>query len=120
MRVELEICPKVLKGLHKEKTTSSKWLACWAGHTQFEVKKGLQSIIVDMEKRHCSYMKWDTIGILCAHAISCIFFNRQEAEQYVHRCFHVSTCLQWCPTCSTSYQKKTTWQAQEEKDKGGW
>ena len=91
MRVESEICPKVLKRLHREKTASSKWLACWVGHTQFEVKSGLQNFTVDMEKRHCSCRKWHTTGIPCAHAISCIFFNRQEAEQYVHRCFHVST-----------------------------
>ena len=91
MRVESEICLKVLKRLHREKTASSKWLASWAGHTQFEVKSGLQNFTVDMEKRHCSCRKWDTTGIPCAHAISCIFFNRQKAEQYVHRCFHVST-----------------------------
>ena len=91
MRVESEICPKVLKGLHREKTASSKWLACWASHTQFEVKNGLQSFTVDMEKRHCGCRKWDTTGIPCAHAISCIFFNRQDVEQYVHRCFHVFT-----------------------------
>ena len=60
MRVESEICPKVLKRLHREKTASSKWLACWAGHTQFEVKSGLQNFTVDMEKRHCSCRKWDT------------------------------------------------------------
>ena len=28
MRVESEICPKVLKRLHREKTANSKWLAC--------------------------------------------------------------------------------------------
>ena len=50
MRVESEICPKMLKRLHMEKTTSNRWLACWAGHTQFEVKNGLQSFTVDMEK----------------------------------------------------------------------
>ncbi|KAK9998276.1 hypothetical protein SO802_017879 [Lithocarpus litseifolius] len=91
MKVESEICPKVLKRLHREKTTSSRWLACWAGHTQFEVKNGLQSFTVDLEKGHCSCRKWDTTGIPCAHAVSYIFFNRQHAEQYVHRCFHVST-----------------------------
>ncbi|KAK9992408.1 hypothetical protein SO802_027393 [Lithocarpus litseifolius] len=53
MKVESEICPKVLKRLHREKTASSRWLACWA--------------------------------------VSYILFNRQDAEQYVHRCFHVST-----------------------------
>ena len=91
MRVESEICLKVLKRLHRKKTASSRWLAFWAGHTQFEVKNGLQSFTVDMEKRHCSCRKWDTTGIPCAHAISCIFFNKQDVEQYVHRCFHVFT-----------------------------
>ena len=91
MKVESEICPKVLKRLYREKTASSRWLACWAGHTQFEVKNGLQSFTVDLDKRHCSCRKWDTTVILCAHAVSRIFFNRQDAEQYVHRCFHIST-----------------------------
>ena len=90
MRVESEICPKVLKRLHREKIASSRWFSCWAGHTQFEVKSGLQSFIVDMEKRNCTCRKWNTTDIPCAHAISCIFFNKQDAEQYVHRCFHVS------------------------------
>ena len=90
MRVESEICPKVLKRLHREKIASSRWFSCWAGHTQFEVKSGLQSFTVDMEKRNCSCRKWNMTSIPCAHAISCIFFNKQDAEQYVHRCFHVS------------------------------
>ena len=46
---------------------------------------------MDMKKRHCNCRKWDKTGIPCAHAISCIFFNRQDAGQYMHRCFHVST-----------------------------
>ena len=66
MKVESEICPKVLKRLHREKIASNKWLACWAGHTQFEVKSGLQNFAVDMEKRHCSCRKWHTTGIPCA------------------------------------------------------
>ena len=41
MKVESEICPKVLKRLHKEKIASNRWLACYAGHTQFEVKNSL-------------------------------------------------------------------------------
>ena len=52
MRVESKMCPKVLKRLHGEKITNSKWLACWAGHTQFKVKSGLQSFTMDMEKKN--------------------------------------------------------------------
>ena len=91
MKVESEICPKVLKRLHREKTASSRWLACLASHTQFEIKNGLQSFTVDLEKGNCSCKKWDTTGISCAHAVSFIFFNRQDAKQYVYKYFHVST-----------------------------
>ena len=49
-----------------------------------------KKVIVDLEKGHCSCRKWDTTSIPCAHAVSCIFFNRQDAEQYVHRYLHVS------------------------------
>ena len=50
MRVESEICPEVLKRLHREKIASNKWLACWAGYTQFEIKSGLQSFTVEWKK----------------------------------------------------------------------
>ena len=54
IKAESEICPKVLKRLHREKTASSRWLACLASHTQFEVKNGLQSFTMDLEKGNCS------------------------------------------------------------------
>ena len=109
MKVESEICPKVLKRLYREKTASSRWLACWAGHTQFEVKNGLQSFTVDLDKRHCSCRKWDTTVILCAHAVSRIFFNRQDAEQYVHRCFHISTYKVWYESVIAPINGQNMW-----------
>ena len=109
MRVESEMCPKVLKRLHRKKTASSRWLACWAGHTQFEVKNGMQSFTVDMEKRHCSCRKWDTTGIPCAHAISCIFFNKQDVEQYVHRCFHISIYKAWYESVIAPINGQNIW-----------
>ena len=63
---------------------SNRWLACWAGHTKFEVKNMLESFTVDLAESKCSYRKWDITSIPCAHAISCIFFNKEEAEKYVH------------------------------------
>ena len=91
LRVESDICAKVLKRLHKEKLAASRWLAYQAGQTQFEVKNGLQSFTIDLATSHCSCKKWDISGISCAHAITCIFFNRQDVKQYVHLCYHVST-----------------------------
>ena len=73
MKVESELCPKIRKRLYQEKLACSNQLACQASHTKFEVKNGLESFIVDLEEKKCSYRKWDIIGIPCCHAISCIF-----------------------------------------------
>ena len=54
MKVESELCPKIRKRLYKKKLACSKWLACWAGCTKFEVKNGLESFIVDLEEKRCS------------------------------------------------------------------
>ena len=91
LKVESELCPKVCKRLHREKIGSSRWLACWASDTRFEVKNGLVSFIVDVSKRTCSCRKWDISGIPCCYAISCIFFNREAAEKYTDDCYRVNT-----------------------------
>ena len=91
LKVESELCPKVCKRLHREKMGSSRWLACWAFDTRFEVKNGLISFIVDLFKRTCSCRKLDIFGIPCCHAISCIFFNREAVEKYIDGCYRVST-----------------------------
>ena len=83
LKVESELCPKIRKRLYKEKLGSSRWLACWAGHTKFEVKNGLEIFTMDLAESKCSCKKWDITGIPCVHAISSIFFNREDAEKYV-------------------------------------
>ena len=93
MKVESELCPKIRKRLYKEKLACSKWLACWAGHTKFEVKNGLESFIMDLEEKKCSHRKWDMIGIPCCHAISYIFFNKEDAEKYVNACHKRTTYI---------------------------
>ena len=62
LKVEFELCPKVYKRLHRQKMSSNKWLACWSSHTKFKVKNGLQSFIVDLDKRICTFRKWDITG----------------------------------------------------------
>ena len=90
MKFESELCIKVKKRLYKEKLGSGKWLACWAGHTKFKVKNEVNSFIVDLAEYKCSYWKWEITGIPCCHAISCIFFNREDAEKYVNDCYKVN------------------------------
>ena len=91
MRVESKLYPRICKRLYREKVGSGRWLACWASDTKFGVKNGLQSFIVDLAKGVCIYKKWDITGIPCFHAISCIFFNREQAEKYTNAYYHAST-----------------------------
>lgn len=71
----------------------SRWLACWDCHTKFEVQNGLKSFIVDLAESKCNCKKWDITSIPCAYAIFCIFFNREDVEQYVHPCYKRTTYI---------------------------
>ena len=75
VRLESNICAKVMKRLHKKKLAANRWLTCWVGQTQFEVKNGLQSFTVDLVIAHYICSKWNITSIPYAHAITCIFFN---------------------------------------------
>ena len=128
MKVEYELCPKIRKRLHKEKLACSKWLACWASRTKFEVKNGLESFTVDLEEKNCSYRKWDITDIPRCHAISYIFFNKEDSKKYVNTCYKRTTYIdcygliiepingqnmwrQWTATCAAPYQEETSWSA---------
>ena len=56
----------------------------------------LESFTMDLAESKCSCRKWDITGIPCAYAISYIFFNRKEAEKYVHDCYKVTTYQACC------------------------
>ncbi|KAK9991361.1 hypothetical protein SO802_026346 [Lithocarpus litseifolius] len=66
---------------------SSRWLACWASYTRFEVKNELQSLIMDLAKRTCTCRKWYITSIPCCRAILCIFFNSEVAKKYTNDCY---------------------------------
>ena len=124
LRVSQIFVPMFWRGCIRKNWQPIGGLAYWAGQTQFEVKNGLQSFTIDLATTHCSCRKWDISGIPCAHAITCIFFNRQDVEQFVHPCYHVSTYKayyepiispvngqnMWRPSGGSAFhQKKTTW-----------
>ena len=93
MKVEFELCLKIRKRLYKEKLACSKWLACWVGRTKFEVKNGLESFTMDLEEKSCNCRKWDITGIPCCHAISFIFFNKEDSKKYANACYKRTTYI---------------------------
>jgi len=39
--------------------------------------------MVNLREKTCACRKWDLIGILCPHAIACIWYNRQNSYEFV-------------------------------------
>ena len=47
----------------------------------------MDSLTVDLNARSCTCKKWELCGILCCHAISCIFFIHKNVEEFVDDCY---------------------------------
>ena len=53
----------------------------------FQVNHKMDNLIVDLNAISCTCRKWDLCDIPCCHAISCIFFLRKNAEDFVDDCY---------------------------------
>jgi SWIM zinc finger len=86
-----DICPKIQKKLEKIKDLSSK---CWpepSSFKKFQVKCITDQFCIDMEAQTCSCRRWQLSGVPCSHAVSVMFFNKENPETYVDDCYHLAT-----------------------------
>nr|POE53068.1 hypothetical protein CFP56_06921 [Quercus suber] len=44
-----------------------------------------------LAKGVCCCRKWDITSIPCYHVVSCIFFNKEQAEKYANACYQANT-----------------------------
>jgi hypothetical protein len=80
------ICPKIQEILEKNKRAAGGWKATWHGDiemTKFSVTNDIDTFVVNLEHKTCACRKWDLTGIPCCHAISCIWHNEVQPEEYV-------------------------------------
>ncbi|KAL0322496.1 UNVERIFIED_CONTAM: hypothetical protein Sangu_1868900 [Sesamum angustifolium] len=61
-------------------------------HYQISCFDGAQ-YSVDLENATCGCRKWDLSGIPCKHAISAIFCQGENIENYTHQCYRVEKYL---------------------------
>jgi hypothetical protein len=90
-KVEGDLCPNIRKKLSREKLNSGQWESRRAGNGNFEVCCGAVQYIVNLKEKNCTCKRWDLSGVPCCHAISCIFSQREAAEDYVDQCYKIST-----------------------------
>lgn len=87
-RIEMQkctsvLCPNIQKKLEKEKDKAAHCDVMPSTESLFNVGYHLDQLVVNLETRTCTCRKWDMVGIPCCHAVACIFFLHQNAEDYV-------------------------------------
>ncbi|XP_012846546.1 PREDICTED: uncharacterized protein LOC105966532 [Erythranthe guttata] len=86
-----KIGPNIFKKLEKIKTASGNCFPTWSGGMVFEVEcyegVSVKQCSVNLEAKTCTCRMWDVSGIPCKHAVSAIFLNKQQPEDYLHPCF---------------------------------
>lgn len=67
----------------------------WNGADKFNVtmSEGGHEIVVDLKNRVCSCRKWQLNGIPCFHACACIWFKKENPQDYIHDCYKRSHYL---------------------------
>ncbi|GJZ01213.1 retrovirus-related pol polyprotein from transposon TNT 1-94 [Tanacetum coccineum] len=72
------IVTKIFKAI-KEKASQC---VVWNGTELFQVNKGRQNqVVVNLANRSCTCRKWEVSGILCKHAVACIFNMNDNGMQ---------------------------------------
>ena len=87
-------CPRILKKLEKCKQLRWFYNTIWSRGNQYQVIGPDGQSVVDKDEGSCSCRKWQLIGILCSHAISIIYYNKEKPENYIDDCYKINTFLE--------------------------
>ncbi|CAI9296245.1 unnamed protein product [Lactuca saligna] len=63
------------------------WRVHPSGKNEFEVRNGLESYGVNIEKRSCACRLWDVSGIPCVHAQASIMLTHQDPKTFISKWF---------------------------------
>ncbi|CAK8538622.1 unnamed protein product [Lathyrus sativus] len=86
--------PNIQKVLEKTKRAAEGWIATWHADDDFAifgVSNGVEIYVVNLLRHKCGCRKWDLSGIPCCHAIVCIWYSKEEPEEYVSSFYKKST-----------------------------
>ena len=86
-------CPRVQAKLEKEKDATTMCKSLPSSSTVFEVNEGMDSLIVDLERRTCTCRRWDLTGVPCRHVVAVIYDIYDEPEKFVAECYRRETYI---------------------------
>lgn len=83
------LCPRVVEKLEANKLQHRYWRTTFNGFTEFEVINGVNGYVVDFTEMTCICRLWELSGIPCPHAVSVIYYMKEEPEKYVSSWYHI-------------------------------
>ncbi|CAI9294403.1 unnamed protein product [Lactuca saligna] len=84
---EGDVCPFAIKKLEEFGEDLKFWRVHPSGHNEFEVRNGLESYGVNIEKRSCACRLWDVSGIPCVHAQASIMLTHHDPKTFISKWF---------------------------------
>ncbi|CAH1415624.1 unnamed protein product [Lactuca virosa] len=82
---EGDVCPSAIKKMEEFGEDLKFWRVHPSGQNEFEVRNGLESYGVNIEKRSCACRLWDVSGIPCVHAQASIMLTHQDPKTFISR-----------------------------------
>ncbi|XP_048490075.1 uncharacterized protein LOC104886319 [Beta vulgaris subsp. vulgaris] len=92
-KVTSALCPRIQAMLEKEKENAAKYDVLPSTDNLFNVNYYLDQLVVDLNARTCTCRKWEMKGVPCCHAITFIYFQNKEAEDFVDHVYRKDVYL---------------------------
>lgn len=87
-------CPRVLKKLEKTSSWAGSIILHGLGKLISSFRAWWVNLLLTKMGGSCSCRKWKLIRVSCNHAISVIYFNKDEPENFINNCYKVRTFLE--------------------------
>ena len=86
--------PRIIKKLEKFKQLSWFYNKTWIGGDKYQVVGLDGQFVVDKKECNCSCRRWQSSGVLCSHAISMLYYNKEKPKSYLDACYNVNTSME--------------------------
>ena len=93
LQFEWLVCPKIQKIVEELKVVAMHCEVTYAGNFTYEVRVGIKTFIVDLDRHMCTCRKWNLTGIPCPHTIGAILTDKRQPEAFVNLFYHRETYI---------------------------
>jgi len=103
------VCPNTFKKINSYISVSGFYHAVSNGNGQYEVTYYQHRFTVDMAEKTCSCRFWQLSGLPCPHAISCIYYESKQLDEFIASCYHVDKYKSTYEHCLLPVEGRAAW-----------